>query len=133
MAVQVIGILVGVRYLHDWIIDDAPGTYEVSSHFFWDWIVRPFAFLCIGSASASSALKVARAVAPSFKVQAIRSIAGLLCLWALSNVVFAFIRVHAVSVSETVSTLAANLAVAVIGVLCALRLKSEDELTDDAA
>src|SRR5260370_739701 len=58
-AVQVIGILVGVRYLHDWITEDAPGTYEVTSHFFWDWVVRPLAFMWIGAASASSALKLA--------------------------------------------------------------------------
>jgi len=93
LAFQVFGILVLIPFWHDWVIDDFPGGYEVASHWFWDWILFPFACLSIGAMSAALALKVASAVIPSFKIKTVRIIAALLLLYAVSNLVFIFIHI----------------------------------------
>ncbi len=41
LAVSVGMLVIGVNFLKGEIIHDPPGTYEVSSHFFWDWFLYP--------------------------------------------------------------------------------------------
>jgi hypothetical protein len=129
LAIQVAGLLIAVPYMRDWFgPDDTPTTHDVS----WDWFVQPFVCLCIGTSAAFAVLKLARIVAPSSKVVAIRVVAALLFLWALSNFVFAAIHILSVDLSQTLIALAANLAAGFVGLRYALFLKSEMEIVDDA-
>jgi hypothetical protein len=133
IALQLSMTLVGVPYLHDSIIDDPPGVYEVSSHFFWDWVVHPLAFLFIGATSASCAITIAGAIAPAQTTTAIRVVAGLLLLLALGNIVLTIITIHRNPNAATVSALGTNTSAGVTALLYALYMHSHPKTTHNAA
>ena len=130
LVVQVAGLLIAVPYMREWFgSEDTPTTHDVS----FDWFVQPFVCLCIGASAAFATLKMARVVAPSSKVIAIRIVAALLFLWALGNFVFAAFHILAVDLSQTLIALSANLAAGFVALRYAIFLKSEMEIADDAA
>jgi hypothetical protein len=123
-GIQILMSLIGIPFVRGQIIDDPPGAVEVSSHFFWDWIVQPFAFMCIGAAAAFVALWSGAYVAPSHKVLAVRITAVIVLLWAFTNFVFALLQLRTASVSATLPALAANFQAGLVAVGFGLRLKS---------
>jgi len=78
--------VIGIPFLQREIIADSPGTYEITSHFLWDWIVHPLALLSIGAIAAEASIKAAHFVAPLHKLQAMRIIFRDARLLALVNV-----------------------------------------------
>jgi hypothetical protein len=55
----------GVPLLRSQIIEDPSNGYEVSSHLFWLWLLRPLALVFVGLTPAGLALTAGVAIAPS--------------------------------------------------------------------
>jgi len=130
LGTGVLLVMIGVKYLRDWIIADSPGTYELSSHLLWDWVLNPASFVFIGVTTATCALKTAVAIAPSHKKKAQSIVAGMILLWALGNVLFAIVGAHAKSSASIVAALASNIAAGGCGVYLVLA-RSEDRKEKD--
>ncbi|PKN52394.1 MAG: hypothetical protein CVU55_07650 [Deltaproteobacteria bacterium HGW-Deltaproteobacteria-13] len=79
--------VIAIPFIQNMVIADTPGTYEITSHFFWDWIIHPIVTVFIGAIAVEGTTKAASFVAPSYKNQTVQLVCGMLVLLALINLV----------------------------------------------
>jgi len=125
--------VIGIPFLQREIIADSPGTYEITSHFLWDWIVHPLALLSIGAIAAEASIKAAHFVAPLHKLQAMRIISGMLVLLALVNVAMFFGVSPSQPLSAAVKCLSYNISLGVCSVYFVLSGQSKKSNEPNAA
>ena len=129
---QTISYAIVIPYLHDMVIDDSPDTYEVLSHFLWNWILHPLVCLTIGYSSVYTAIKSAHSLVPSHKLQAIRVIAGLLLLLTLGNILMTLTNTKSHTLESILSAIAVNISAGVTALYFALSKTSEKEIIEKA-
>ena len=93
--------VIGIPFLYSEMVGDPPGTYEVITHFFWDWIVHPLATLFIGVIAAETSIKTAVFIAPSRQAKTGQVISVIVLLLAVGNTVLALISAANRPMSDT--------------------------------
>jgi hypothetical protein len=86
--------VIGIPFLEGEIIADSPGTYDVFSHFLWDWIVHPLAAAFIGGMVVEASIKTGQYIAPSHKPETAFILSGMLVLLALMNIIMTLSGPH---------------------------------------
>ncbi len=124
--------VLGIPSLEGAVINDSPGTYEVSSHLFWDWVAHPLASLAVGVIAAIASIEVAKFVAPSHKTPARHVISGMLVFLALVNGAFIFQKIDHQSLSTTIHAVLFNVSLAATATCMAFSRCNHQHVSDDA-